>query len=216
MTALVTFPGGADVLEGAALPFAPGASPHTASAKLYRGVFRAIDKRWRGGRSAFLDAQIPSLRAFYDREWKDSDRVDAWPFFFAITELARHLGQTPVEYMNTAAIESARRDVSGAARHMLKLVSNRTITVGVFTMNKMWWDFLKFRTQALPNGIRINASGLPAGLRNGILILGGAYSAEVLRLSGTESARYEAGEFKCADTPMTPGSIGEGTFSLQW
>ena len=85
MTALVTFPGGADVLEGAALPFAPGASPHTASAKLYRGVFRAIDKRWRGGRSAFLDAQIPSLRAFYDREWKDSDRVDAWPFFFAIT-----------------------------------------------------------------------------------------------------------------------------------
>lgn len=216
MSALVTFAGGADLLEGSSeLPFAPGAASHTGSARLYRGLMRAAEKRYPGGRSAFLAAQPPPLRAFLDRDFNELDRVDVWPFFMAIVHLAKKLGQAPAEYLNAAAIDSARRDFSGTRRHVLKLVSNRTITVGVLALNKLWWDFLKFKTQSQTNGIKISATGLPAGLRNGILLLGGAYTAEVLRLSGTASARYEPGDFK-GETPLRVDTIGEGSFSLYW
>lgn len=108
----------------AELPFAPGESPFRTKGNVYRSLFDSADARVPGGRQAVLDRiDDAQLAAFFAQSFLAASSYDVLPIVPFGMIAARLCGVSYPEFVRGGAAFTARRDMNGVYRVLLKLAS---------------------------------------------------------------------------------------------
>lgn len=108
------------------LPFAPGESPFRAKGNVYKALFDSADMRVPGGRHAVLEdirREDATLAKFYEQPFLAASSYDVLPVIPYGMVGARIAGVSYPEFVRGGAAFTARRDMNGIYKVLLKLAS---------------------------------------------------------------------------------------------
>lgn len=146
--------------------FSPGKSPFRTKGNVYRALFESADSRVPGGAAAVL-ARIddPELRAFYDQPFLAASTYDILPIVPFGMAGARILDVPYAEFVRGGAEFTAKRDMSGIYRVLLKLASPERVAARLPRILSQYFDFGRIEGHfPAPRTYEATAFGLPRPL----------------------------------------------------
>lgn len=166
--------------------FAPGESPFRTKGNVYRALLESADKRVPGGKAAVL-AQIedPALRAFYEQRFLAASTYDIFPLIPFGMAGAKLAGVPYPEFVRRGAELTARRDMNGVYRVILKLASPDMVVARLPRILAQYFAFGEIDGRF--NGTRryeATARGLPRAIANWLTHISQGFIPVVMEQAG--------------------------------
>jgi hypothetical protein len=145
------------------LPFAPGESPFRTKGNVYKSLFDSADTRVPGGRKAVLE-QIddPALAKFFSQNFLAASTYDVLPIVPFGMVGAKILNVPYLEFVRGGAAFTARRDMNGIYKVLLKLASPEAVVKRLPRILIQYFNFGKVEGNATSScSYQARATGIP-------------------------------------------------------
>jgi hypothetical protein len=146
--------------------YPPGSSPFKTKGNVYRALFESADARVPGGRAAVL-ARIedPALLAFYNQSFLAASTYDILPIVPFGVAGAKIVDLPYGEFVRGGAEFTARRDMHGIYRVLLRLASPERVAARLPRILSQYFAFGRIDGHfPRPKTYEATASGLPRPL----------------------------------------------------
>ncbi len=177
------------------LPFAPGESPFRTKGNVYRSLFDSADARVPGGHQAVL-ARIddPGLAAFFAQRFLAASTYDVLPIVPFGMLAARMTGMSYSEFVRTGAAFTARRDMNGVYRVLLKLASPEAVVKRLPRILLQYFDFGEIDGRPVgKQAYEAVARGLPQPLIVWLLNVAHGFVPVVMEAAGARGIELQIG-----------------------
>ena len=122
--------------------YAPGESPFRTKGNVYKSLLESADARVPGGREAVLSRiDDPALATFFAQSFLAASSYDVFPIVPFGMIGARIAGQQYPEFVRGGAIFTAKRDMNGIYKVLLKLASPDAVAKRIPRILLQYFDF---------------------------------------------------------------------------
>jgi hypothetical protein len=177
------------------LPFAPGESPFRTKGNVYRSLFDSADARVPGGHRAVRDRiDDPHLAAFFDQTFLAASSYDVLPIVPFGMVAARLCGMTYPEFVRGGAAFTAKRDMNGVYRVLLKLASPEAVVKRLPRILLQYFDFGRIEGRFVgTHAYEAIARGLPQPLIAWIVNIAHGFLPVVMEAAGARDVDLQIG-----------------------
>lgn len=197
--------------------FDPGASPFRAKGTVYRALFESADARVPGGRAAVLARlEDPRLAAFYAQPFLAASSYDILPLVHFAMVGARLLGVGFAEFVRGGAAFTARRDMDGIYKVLLKLASPAAVVQRLPRILLQYFNFGKIEGRfTSERAYEAVATGIPRPMIVWLINVGHGFMPVVMEHAGAHNVEVRV-------IPGAPEGEEHGialmrlTFTITW
>jgi hypothetical protein len=197
--------------------FRPGTSPFRTKGNVYRALFESADARVPGGRAAVLALiDDPDLRAFYEQPFLAASTYDILPIIPYGMAGAKIVGLSYTEYVRRGAEFTAKRDMHGIYRVLLRLASPESVLTRLPRILSQYFDFGKIEGRfSSAKSYEATASGMPRPLSIWLTSIAHGFVPVVIGRAGARDISIQI-------RPPTDSSVAHGvtlvttSFEVTW
>jgi len=180
------------------VPFAPGESPFRTKGNVYKSLFDSADARVPGGTEAVLERiGDPQLAKFFAQSFLAASSYDVLPIVpFGMTA-ARLMGLTYSEFVRGGAAFTARRDMNGVYRMLLKLASPDAVVKRLPRILLQYFNFGRIEGRLVgERTYEAVARGIPQPLMVWVLNIAHGFVPEVMETAGARAVDLQVGAWE--------------------
>jgi hypothetical protein len=197
--------------------FAPGESPFRAKGNVYRGVLESADERVPGGRSAvFARLDDPKLQEFFRQTFLAASTYDILPLVAFGEAGAQLTGVTHAEFVRVGAAFTARRDMRGIYKVLLKLASPSAVVQRLPRVLSQYFDFGKIEGRITDERTYEGKTyGIPRPLVSWIMNVTHGFVPVVMASAGARDVTIEIGLVE-VEREQQGVDLMKGSFVVRW
>lgn len=177
-------------------PFAPGDSPFRSKGNVYRALFESADSRVPGGSAAVLERiDDPALAKFFAQPFLAGSSYDILPLVPFGMAGARILRVAYPEFVRAGAAFTAKRDMSGIYKVLLKLASPGAVVQRLPRILIQYFNFGKIDGRFISEReYEATVSGMPRPLILWLMNVAHGFIPVVLERAGARHIELRIGQ----------------------
>jgi hypothetical protein len=200
------------------LPFTPGESPYRTKGNVYKGLFDSAEARVPGGKKAVLDRiDDPALLRFYEQPFLAASSYDILPIVPWGMVAAKIVGQSYSEFVRGGGAFTAKRDMHGIYRVLLKLASPQAVVKRLPNILLQYFNFGKIDGRFTGDrSYEASATGIPQPILVWLFNVAHGFVPVVLESAGAKNIHFAIHQGMPDRTDEHGTTLFKSSFTVTW